>query len=153
MQPQNTKDREIVTSRIVSASRERVWKAWTDPKEVVKWWGPNGFTNTIKEMNVKPGGIWRILMHGPDGIDYPNKMVFNSVVKPEYLIYTHSDEEGTNSFNVTVSFVEVGEKTKITMKVVFATKEEYDKVVKEVGAIEGAKQTFDRMEAHIAKMK
>lgn len=104
-------------------------------------------------MNVKPGGIWRIMMHGPDGTDYPNKMVFTSVVKPEYLIYTHSDEEGTNSFHVTVTFVEEGNKTKVTMKAVFATKEEHDKVVKEVGAIEGAKQTFDRMEAHLTKMK
>lgn len=65
---------------------------WTDPKHIA-WWGPNGFTNTIHEMNVKPGGVWRFIMHGPDGTDYPNKILFIEVVKPERLVYTHGSDE------------------------------------------------------------
>ena len=58
---------------------------WTDPEHVAKWWGPTGFTNTIYEMDVRPGGVWRFVMHGPDGIDYQNKIVYIEVVKPERL--------------------------------------------------------------------
>jgi len=55
----NTADREIANTRIFDAPRELIWKAWTDPKHVAEWWGPNGFTNTIHEMDVRPGGVWR----------------------------------------------------------------------------------------------
>ena len=86
----DTSDREIVISRVFDAPRERVFEAMTDPKQVVKWWGPNGFTTTIHEMDVRPGGVWRHTMHGPDGTDYPNKSVFLEVVKPERIVYKHS---------------------------------------------------------------
>jgi uncharacterized protein YndB with AHSA1/START domain len=61
-------DREIITSRVYDAPRELVFKAWTDPKHIARWWGPNGFTTTIHEMDVRPGGAWRFIMHGPDGV-------------------------------------------------------------------------------------
>ena len=82
--------REIVISRIINAPRERVWGAWTDPKQVVNWWGPNGFSTTIHEMDVRPDGVWRHTMHGPDGKDYPNKSIFVEVVKPERIVYKHA---------------------------------------------------------------
>lgn len=87
MMETSTADREIGTTRIFNAPRELVGKAWADPKHVALWWGPNGFTNTISEMSVKPGGTWRFVMHGPDGTDDPNKIVFLEVVKPERLVY------------------------------------------------------------------
>ena len=62
-----TADREIVATRIYGAPRELVWRVWTDPKHIAQWWGPQGFTNTIREMDVRPGGAWRFTMHGPDG--------------------------------------------------------------------------------------
>ena len=55
----DTSDREIIITRTFNAPRELVWQAWTDPKQIVKWWGPIGFTNTLFEMDVRPGGIWR----------------------------------------------------------------------------------------------
>lgn len=60
-------DREIVSVRVVNASREIVFKAWTDPQHLRSWWGPNGFTNTFHEFDLKPEGHWRFTMHGPDG--------------------------------------------------------------------------------------
>src|SRR4051794_34340238 len=66
-------DREIVATRIFEAPRELVFTMWTDREHVAKWWGPRGFTNTIHEMDVRPGGTWRFVMHGPDGTDYPNR--------------------------------------------------------------------------------
>jgi uncharacterized protein YndB with AHSA1/START domain len=57
--------REIVIERIVNAPRELVFDAWINPKHVDQWWGPNGFTNTTSVMDVRPGGVWRYVMHGP----------------------------------------------------------------------------------------
>jgi uncharacterized protein YndB with AHSA1/START domain len=66
----STSDRENVTTRVFDAPRELVFRAWTNPKHESQWWGPNGFTNTIHEMDVRPGSVWRFVMHGPDGVDY-----------------------------------------------------------------------------------
>ncbi len=65
-------DREIVLTRRIKAPRELVWEAYTKPEHVMQWYGPNGFTLTIHEMDVRVGGVWRFMMHGPDGTDYPN---------------------------------------------------------------------------------
>src|SRR5271155_740770 len=75
-------DREIVLTRTFDAPRELVWKAWTEPQHIVHWWGANGFTDTMEAMDVRPGGAWKHMMHGPDGADYPNHCVYLEVVKP-----------------------------------------------------------------------
>ena len=62
-------EREIVAARVFAAPRALVFTPWTDPRHIVQWWGPNGFTTTIHEMDVRPGGVWRFVMHGPDGVD------------------------------------------------------------------------------------
>src|ERR1700677_3316170 len=87
--PESTADREIITTRFFNAPRELVWAAWTDPKHIAQWWGPNGFTTTIQEMDVRPGGDWRLIMHGPDGRDYKNHSVFVEVEKPSRLVFVH----------------------------------------------------------------
>jgi uncharacterized protein YndB with AHSA1/START domain len=148
-------DREIVLSRVFDAPRERVWRAWTDPEQVVKWWGPRGFTTTIHEMDVRVGGVWRHTMHGPDGSDYPNKSVFVEVVEPERIVYSHGGAKmgGTAAqFNSTWTFEAQGDKTKLTMRLVFPTAEDCDRVVREYGAVEGGKQTLERLAEHLAKM-
>jgi uncharacterized protein YndB with AHSA1/START domain len=73
-----TADREIVITRILNAPRELVFKAWTDPKHLISWWGPNGFTNTFHEVNIKPGDVWRFTLHGPD--NFPNLILFKEVL-------------------------------------------------------------------------
>ena len=144
----DTSDRELVISRILNAPRELVWKVWTDPEHLTKWWGPNGFTNTTREMDVRPGGMWRHTMHGPDGTDYPNEAVFTEVVKPERLVYVHTAPK----FTATVIFEEQYSKTKLTMSMVFETAAVRDLVVKEHGALEGQKQTITRLEEHLSEM-
>jgi uncharacterized protein YndB with AHSA1/START domain len=149
----STADREIVLSRLLDAPRELVFAAWTDPKQVVQWWGPTGFTTTNHEMSVTPGGVWRFVMHGPDGRNYKNKIVFTEVVKPERLVYHHAGEEDTEDvrFHVTVTFEAQGRKTLLTMRSLFATARERDEVVTKYGAIEGGKQTLARLAAHVEK--
>lgn len=150
----DTSNREMIITRLLNAPRELVWKAWTQPEHVKHWWGPNGFTNTIHEMEVKPGGIWRFMMHGPNGMDFPNKIVFNEVVINERLVYTHSSEDDNdpNLFNTTVTFEKQGEKTLLTMRAVFATAEERDRVIKEYGALEGGNQTLARLADYLITM-
>jgi uncharacterized protein YndB with AHSA1/START domain len=143
-------DREIVIERTVNAPRELVWRAWTQADQIAKWWGPNGFTTTIHAMDVRVGGVRRFIMHGPDGTDYPNKIVYREIVKPERLVYDHGDDDDTHSssFRSTVTFVAQGRKTKVTMR---ASAEARAATVK-FGAIEGGEQTLARLDQHVATM-
>jgi uncharacterized protein YndB with AHSA1/START domain len=147
-------DREIVITRLVDAPRELVWQAWTDPRHVGNWWGPNGFSNTIHSMDVRPGGAWVYDMHGPDGTTYPNRVAYLEVVKPERLVYNHGsdDPHDPHSFHVTVTFAAQGGKTLVTMRLLFATAAARDFVVREFKAIEGGNQTLDHLEQYLKSM-
>jgi uncharacterized protein YndB with AHSA1/START domain len=150
----NSGDHEIVITRVLEAPRELVWQAWTDPRRVPQWWGPRGFTTTTQVMEVKPGGVWRFVMHGPDGRDYQNKITYLDVVRPELLVYKHGGEEDLEpvQFQTTVTFEDLGGQTKVTLQMVFPSAEERDRVVKEYGAIEGGHQTLARLGEHLASM-
>jgi uncharacterized protein YndB with AHSA1/START domain len=117
----NTEGRELVFKRVFNAPRDLVFDVWTDPKHVAQWWGPTGFSTTIQEMDVRAGGTWRLVMHGPDGTDYKNRIVFLEVVKPERLVYKHEPEKGTEpvTFETTVTFADRGGKTELTMRMLF----------------------------------
>jgi uncharacterized protein YndB with AHSA1/START domain len=145
-------DREIVITRLIDAPQELVFDAWTDPEQVGQWWGPSGFTTTTHKMEVKPGGVWRFVMHGPDGRDYQNKITYLEVVPPERLVYRHGGDEDLEpvSFQTTVTFAAEGNKTRVTMRSVFPTAEYRDRVVKEHGAIEGGEQHLARLDEHLA---
>ena len=69
-------DRQITNVRLLDALRTLVWQVWTDPKHITHWWGPRGFSTTTKAMDLRPGGTWTFVMHGPDGTDYGNKVTF-----------------------------------------------------------------------------
>ena len=147
-----TTDREILLTRVFDAPRELVFNAWIDPKHIAQWFGPDGFTTTILEMDVRPGGVWRFIMHGPDGVDYPNKIVYVEIVKPERLVYNHfsEDVDEPGQFHVTMTFAEQAGRTVLSMQMLFETAAERDRVVKEYGAIEGGEQTLDRLAAYLA---
>lgn len=151
----DAKDREIVITRVFDAPRELVWDAWTDPKQIVQWWGPRGFTTTIDEMDVRAGGNWKQTMHGPDGTDYPNQSTFIEVAKPEKIVYSlQGGEKGGRSiqFEATWTFEALGDQTRLTMRMVFPSAEVREFTVKVHGAIEGGNQTLDRLQEHLAKV-
>ena len=147
---------EIVVSRVLSAPRARVWQAMTDPQHVVKWWGPRGFSTTIKRMDFRVGGVWEHIMRGPDGANYPNKSVFKEIVPQERIVYSHGGgrEDGPGvSFTATWTFESVGpDQTRLTVRHVFPSAEMRDRIVREFGAIEGAKQTMARLAEHLPTM-
>jgi uncharacterized protein YndB with AHSA1/START domain len=146
-------DREIVFTRVFDAPREMVWEAWTDPKQLVLCWGPKGFSTTVQEMDVRAGGVWKLVMHGPDGTDYPNKSVFTEVVPLERLRYKLSGGRRGGpaaQFEMTATFEDDGDTTRITMRMVFASAAARDENVREYGSIEGGKQTLERLAEHLS---
>lgn len=147
-----TAEREIVLTRVLDAPRELVWRAWTDPEHLIHWWGPDGFTNTFHEIDVRPGGVWRFIMHGPDGTDYDNKVVFLEVVEPERLVYDHGSGDGAIMFRSVVTFEVEGAGTKLTLTSLFPTQEARDHAVREYGAIEGGNQTLGRLAEYLKTM-
>ena len=106
-------------------------------------------------MDVRPGGVWRYMMHGPDGTDYPNIIRYTEVREPEFLSYEHGDEiDGKEeiAFNVTVNFEETDGKTLLTMRMVFPTAEALQDVVEKFGAVEGGNQTLNHLEEYLDSM-
>ena len=146
-----TTNRELAITRVLNAPRELVWEVWTDPAHLTHWWGPTGFSTTTHEMNLRPGGVWRFTMHGPDGRDYQNKIVFIEVKKPELLEYKHSGEDDTEDikFHVTIKFEKQDNRTRLTMRSLFDSPEELERVIKEFGAKEGMYQHVDRLEDYL----
>jgi len=138
----DTEAREIVATRVFDAPRDLVFRMWTDPVHIAQWWGPKGFTNTIYKMDVRPGGVWEFVMHGPDGVDYKNRIVYDEIVRPQRLAYTHVSGP---IFKATVDFTDQGEKTAVRVRMVFESAEVRDRVATEFGAVEGLHQTLSRL--------
>lgn len=80
---------EVVNLRRIPAARERVFEAFANPAVLATWWGPAGFTNTIHDFDLRPGGAWRVVMRAPDGAEYDNRATFLEVVRPEKIVYEH----------------------------------------------------------------
>jgi len=142
----NSGNRELSISRVVNAPRELVWKVWTSPEHIKHWWGPSGFTNTISKMDVKPGGEWEFIMHGPDGTDYKNKHIYKEILKPERLVLEHVTGP---KFVMTVTFEEQGKKTLVNIHSLFESAEQLAEVIKVFKADEGMRQNVDRMETYV----
>jgi uncharacterized protein YndB with AHSA1/START domain len=148
-----TANRELAITRVFNAPRELVFEAWTNPDHLAHWWGPVGFTNTHKEVDIRPGGVWRFTMHGPDGRDYPNRIDFTEVVPPSFLSYKHTGDDGIVSFTVTVKFEAEGEKTRLTMHSLFRSAEELEMLVRENGADKGMIEHLNNLEDQLALMQ
>jgi uncharacterized protein YndB with AHSA1/START domain len=145
-------ERGILVERVFNAPRELVFDVWTKPEHVAQWWGPNGFTNTIQQMDVRPGGTWRFIMHGPDGVDYPNRITFVEVVRPERLVYEHGgDEPSEADFRGVVTFQDEAGGTRVSMRNLFPSAAIREMVIREYHAEEGANQTLDRLGAYLQR--
>jgi uncharacterized protein YndB with AHSA1/START domain len=140
--------RAISTSRLFDAPRDLVFRMFTELEHLSQWWGPRGFTTTTYEMDVRPGGVWRFVMHGPDGTDYDNEITYLEIVRPERLTYTHGP---TPVFDTTVTFDDEGGKTRVGMRAVFASAEMRNMVDDEYGAVDGMHETLDRLGEQLAR--
>ena len=113
-------DGGFTLTRVFDAPRALAWQAWTDPKMMAQWFGPRGFTSSVPQLDVRAGGALRILMHGPDGNDYPCAGEFREVKAPERLVFTNNAVDGDGKVLLegltTVTFTEQGGKTTMTLK-------------------------------------
>lgn len=135
-------DREIFSSRILHAPVERVYQAFADPAQLAKWWGPAGFTNTIHEFDLKPGGQWRLTMHGPDKGNYENSSVFTTVEPLRLVTWTRVSKP---HFDMEVGFDAIDDgHTRISFRMIFATPEECEKMRPFVEPKN--EENFDRLE-------
>ena len=145
----------IIAVRELDAPRALVFEAWTDPKHLSQWWGPDGFTTTTHSFDFRVGGVWRFVMHGPDGRDYENRITFDEIVKPERIAYRHGgggDIEPVQ-FRTTVTFDDLGAKTRVTLRGVFPSAEERARVIREYGADKGLAQTLARLGEYVEGLK
>jgi uncharacterized protein YndB with AHSA1/START domain len=128
-----------------------VWDAWTDPQQVAKWWGPRGFTLTTHSKDLRPGGHWNYTMHGPDGVDYPNRTIYHEVEKESKLVYDHgSTDDGPPLFRVTAVFSEAEGKTTLEMTMSLATPEAAEETRKFIKKA-GGESTWDRLAEYLEK--
>lgn len=148
------KERAIVIARVFDAPRELVWKAWTDPNLMARWWGPKNFTNPVCELDVRLGGAWRIVMRSPDGIEYPCGGVYREIAAPSLLVFTNiaTDKDGNPVLDglTSVTFAEQGGKTKLTLQMRAVAIVDYAAAYL-AGMEEGWSQSLDRLEALLAR--
>ena len=151
-----TKNKELLITRIFNAPRELVWKAWTDPEQVAKWWGPNNFTIPLCEMDVKIGGKIYIHMKGPDGTIYPMNGIYKELTKPERIVFVGAalDDHGNALFEQATSIVfeKEGDKTKLSIKVTFS-KVKPEAMGHLAGAEIGWNQMLDKLLIYVGNKK
>ena len=145
----------ISGTRVFDAPRALVFEAFTDPKHLAQWWGPDGFTLTTSSHDFLPGCVWRFVMHGPDGRDYQNGVTSDEIDPPKRIVYRHGgggDVEPVQ-FATTVTFESLGAKTRIVWRGKFPSAAERDRVIKEYGADKGLVQTLARLADYVASRR
>jgi uncharacterized protein YndB with AHSA1/START domain len=144
-------DREIVSERVFDAPRERVFAAYTDPELIPQWWGPRGTTTIVDQMDVRPGGAWRFVMHGSDGDDTGFRGTYREVTPPERIVQTFEWEGMPGHVIVdTATFEDLGGRTKVIVTSLFHTSEERDGMLAS-GMERGLTETHDRLAELLAK--
>jgi uncharacterized protein YndB with AHSA1/START domain len=148
-----TADREIVISRVINAPRELVFEAFTEVRHLSRWWGPEGFTTSTHAFEFRVGGAWDFVMHGPDGTDYQEWILWTAIDPPDRIALTHGESsDDPNAFESVLTFAPDGAATRIEMWTVFPTKELRDEAVEKYHAIEGGEQTLSNLAAYVTEI-
>ena len=148
-------EREIIISRIMNAPQALVFEVWTKPEHLANWWGPTGFSITTQSADIKVGGHWKFIMHGPDGTQYPTDIVYHEITPITKMRYAVSGEDHPEHLNfvTTVTFEEIAPgKTKVTMAGLFQSKEAVEFVLREHHAKEGGEQTIGNLAAYVEQL-
>jgi uncharacterized protein YndB with AHSA1/START domain len=146
-----SEDRVLVITRTFDAPRALVWRAFSDPVHLSRWWGPKGYTNPVCELDFRVGGHWHNVMRGPDGKDLPTDVTFIEIVEPERIVYRNAPARGEvwgdnppPSFVRTITFTENEGRTTLTMRAEFDSPENKDVVVRR-GFVAGTNSSFDKL--------
>ncbi|MEA2546882.1 MAG: hypothetical protein QOI09_2155 [Chloroflexota bacterium] len=144
---------ELIAERWFDAPRELVFRAMTDAERIPRWWGRHGDVTRVEEMDVRPGGKWRFISRGPDGIDYPFKGEFLEIDPPSHVVQTFIfDVEGLSDHVsvVTADFTEEEGRTKMVVRNRFASAEDLAGA-EASGMAGGQAETYERLEAELAR--
>jgi uncharacterized protein YndB with AHSA1/START domain len=138
---------EISGTRRFDAPRALVFDAFAAADRLARWFGPKGFSLTTQSFDFAPGGVWRFVMHGPDGRDYENKIVFREILRPERISYVHpGDGDGDpGRKETTISFSQEGDKTRIDWRMRFPTLVERDRAERDYGVATGLAENLGRL--------
>jgi uncharacterized protein YndB with AHSA1/START domain len=145
-------DREIVVERVFNAPRELVFKVFTDPTAIPRWWGPRRLTTTIDKMDVRPGGAWRFVQRGPDGAEYAFRGEYREILPPERLVSTFEFEGFAGHVMLdTTTFEDLDGKTKLTSTLLYESVEDRDGHLQS-GMEPGLRETHDRFAELLATL-
>jgi uncharacterized protein YndB with AHSA1/START domain len=147
-------DREIVISRVIDAPRSAVYAAWADPDQIQKWFGPEGMEIETREIDLRPGGVWRFDMVA-GSTRYTNRMVFLRMEAPAFIEVEHGSDQDDdpNRFRTLVTFDEQTDgKTVLTLRQMHPSKERRQWAIG-FGAVEYGGQTLNKLAAHVAKVR
>lgn len=137
-------------SRIFDAPRSLVFRAWTSPEHLARWWGPKDFSAPSLSMDFRPGGKYRHAIRSAEGTDYWMRGVYREIVEPERIVFTFAWEEDASSpaaeTLVTVTFEDHGGKTRLTFR-----QEPFDSVQQRDSHAEGWGECLDRLLAHLGR--
>ncbi|MCI1193828.1 SRPBCC family protein [Calidifontimicrobium sp. SYSU G02091] len=145
-------DREIVFARVLDAPREAVFDAWTDPAQITAWFGPAGTTIETREIDIRPGGVWRFDMVAADGTRYGNRMVFHIIDRPRRIEVDHGSDcdDDPGMFRMLVTFDEQSDgRTVLTLRQLHPTRAQRKATIG-FGAVSFGGQTLDKLAAHLA---
>ena len=145
--------REVVFSRLIAAPVALVWEIWSSVRHLDEWFGPTGFTTTTQEFAFVPGGAWRFTMHGPDGTDYPNRIVFRTIEPKTRIVYANSWDlpDAPLDFTVVVTFAAEGEGTRLILHMTFANDAAMRTAVERYGVLSGGIETFERIAEYVER--
>lgn len=148
-EPPGATFRERTTKWLIDAPRAEVWRAWTEPEQIVAWWGPKGMSVPLDsvDLDVRPGGVFRLTMVADaTGVEFPTEMHYREVEPPERLVYAWEAQRGLGSGVVTVTFTERGEQTEVTVHFAgLATDQIF------TGAKVGWKTQMEKFDAHVGR--
>jgi uncharacterized protein YndB with AHSA1/START domain len=123
-----------------------VFEAFADPRQLALWWGPNTFRNTIHTFELRPGGTWRLTMHGPDGVNYENTWEFREVVPTDKIVLHHLQTMHRFVTAMTYADAEPG-KTRLTWRMTLDRSAEHERLQSFLA--DANEQNFDRLAAHL----
>lgn len=142
-------DPTLVFSHTFDAPRKAVWKAWTDPAQVSRWWGCDRITSADCAMDLRPGGAWRVDMHDVDGATHHLEGEYLEVAEPIRLVHTQRWGDAAPS-TVTVTFDADGSATRVTEELHFTSAADRDAALA-CGMEDGAAQSYDRLARFLAE--
>ncbi len=132
----HTTDRTLSVHCLLPASIDLVWQVWTDAKHIAQWWGPDGFSTLIHQMDLQKGGVWKLTLKGPGGKDYPNKSIFKEIIPKHKIVFQHLYPH----YLAEICFTPEKNRTRMEWRSTFETDELFNTVVKVFKADEGLKQ-------------